>query len=214
MDFNTQTTNWKRAFTMVEMLVVIGIIAVLMGATMVAYSRVTKKAQMTRGRELVLNTATALNVLFDRQQTWPKRLLTAAEGEGILTAEAAAPIAAHGLMSLSYDSGAKKLSGLDRFGIVTPWATEVLKRLPSGSGDSARVPSGGTIHDHRLHFALDDDGDGITEAKVGARTVRVRANAVVWCWGMNGKEDDYEKSQAERDGADDIYSWSSQQEAR
>ena len=204
----------KRAFTLIEMLVVIGIIAILAGATLAAFSRVTKRAQIARGRELVANTATALNVFFEKQRAWPKRMLTEASGAGILTAEVAAPLAIKGLMSLSYDKSAKRLTGLDRFGIVTPWATDVLKRLPNGSGDSTKVPSGGTIQDHRLHFALDDDGDGITEVKLGSRSVRVRANAVVWCWGMNGREDDHDASQSGRGKADDIYSWSAEQEEK
>lgn len=211
----------RKGFTLIEMLVVIGIIAVLIGASMGGFSYVTKRAEQARGRELVANTATALNVLFQRQSYWPPRLLTEAQGNGRLTAEAGACLARHNLMSLSSTKITKDgedvyvLSGLDRCGIVSPWATEVLKRTASnGGGLSARVPSGGTVQDHQLHFALDEDGDGITEAKLGAKTVRVRANAVVWSWGRNGREDDYESSQAGRGNADDIYSWTSSQEVR
>lgn len=214
-------TAARGGFTMIEMLVVLGIIAVLAGAGMGGYSFVTRRAEQARGRELVSNVATALNVLFQRQNRWPPALLTESLGDGRLTARAAACLAANGLMSLSATTaevdGEKvyTLSGLDRCGIVTPWATAVLKRISTGSsGLSERVPSGGTVQDHQLHFAIDDDGDGIVQVRLGSGTRKVRANAVVWCWGMNGKEDDYEASMAGRGKADDIYSWSRGQEVR
>ena len=53
---------------------------------------------------------------------------------------------------------------------------------------STKVPSGGTIQDHRLRFAIDDDLDGIVKASPeGYDSVRVRANAIVWCAGRDGK---------------------------
>lgn len=107
------------------------------------------------------------------------------------------------------------LSGLDRCGIVTPWATAAIKRLsPSDSAMNAKVPGGGTVQDHQLHFAIDEDGDGIVEVRLGASTIRVRSNAVAWCWGHNGKEDDYAASMSGRGKADDIYSWTRAQEER
>lgn len=212
----------RTGFTLIETLVVLGIVAVLAGMSVGGYAFVVRRAEQARGRELVSNVATALNVLFQRQGRWPAALLSEGQGgNGRLTARAAACLAANKLMTLTADTveqdGEKVyvLTGLDRCGIVTPWATAVLKRLPTGdSGLSARVPSGGTVEDHQLRFALDDDGDGIVQASLGSKTVRVRANAVVWCWGMNGKEDDYAASMAGRGKADDIYSWTMAQEAK
>lgn len=212
----------RSGFTFVEMLVVIGILAVLTGLSISGYAFVVKRAEQARGRELVANTATALNALFQRQGRWPSRLLTEGKsGNGRLTAQVAACLAANNLMALTANTvtqsdGTKvyTLTGLDRCGIVTPWATAALKRLPSGgTGLTARVPSGGTVEDHQLRFALDDDGDGIVEVNLGSQSLKVRANAVVWCWGMNGKEDDYAASMAGRGKADDIYSWTRAQEA-
>ena len=201
-------------FSLIEMLVVLGILAILAGASLGGYSFMTRRAEQARGRELVANVATALNVLFQRQGRWPSALLNeGGGGDGRLTALAGVCLVQNKLMDLSSDNA--KLTGLDRCGIVTPWATAVLKRLPKGdTGLSAKVPSGGTVEDHQLHFALDVDGDGIVEANLGSRMVKVRANAVVWCWGMNGKEDDYEASMAGRGKADDIYSWTRAQEVK
>ena len=92
----------KKAFTMIEMLVVIAIIAILTGITVGSYNYVTKLAQKTRGVELVSNVATALNALYLRENRWPPSLLNEANGEGRLTARAAACLAVHKLMSLTY----------------------------------------------------------------------------------------------------------------
>ena len=216
----------RRGFTLIEMLIVIGIIVTLMAASIGGYSYATKQAQKARGRELVSNVSTALNALFQRQSYWPPRLLQEAKGQHQLTADAAVCLKSENLMALSatetrdaQGNRVYKLSGLDRCGIVDPWATDVLRRLPEGnSGLSEIVPSGGTVKDHILYFGLDEDGDGYTDATVGGVKIRVRANAIVWSAGMDGVEAPYPyaggghtgKGGQTRDSSrqgDDIYSW-------
>lgn len=191
----------KKGFTLVEMLVVIGIIAVLVGATIGGYSKFSKTAEKTRCQELVSNTATALATLFQQNGAWPRALRTAAQGDGKLTATAAYPLAAY--MSLTTSNGA--LAGYDRLGVVSPWATAVIRHRSGGAvSESTRVPSGGTVDDHILRFAIDYDGDGIIEgANVGGETIDIRATAAVWCCGKDGRIEVY--SQGLR--RDDVYSW-------
>lgn len=185
------------------------------------YSMMSKRAQKAQGRELVANTSTALNLLFQKFNHWPTALRNeASSGAGRLKARPAACLAVNKLMSLTYKKVEKDgenyytLSGADQYGIISPWAAAVVKRSgTSGGGTGQRVPSGGTVDDHVLYYALDLDGDGITEASVNGKTLRIRANAAVWCAGMDGKLDDYGKTGARN--SDDIYSWSpSQVEAK
>lgn len=198
----------RRAFTLIEMMVVIAIIGIIIALSVGVYGNMTKKAQQARGRELVSNVATVLNVLLQRENRWPPVILTESQGEGRLTREVAQCLAERKLMSLNQN-------GLDRCGIVTPWALDVLKRLPRGdSGYDARVPSGGSVRDHQLHFAVDTEGTGVVDVRLGSRVVKVRASAVVWSWGRNGVEDDYEKSMSGHGKADDVFSWTRAQEVR
>lgn len=199
----------RRGFTLVEMLVVIGIIVALMGVTLASVSTFLKSAEKARCRELVSNTATALAVLFQREGAWPRSLRQGHSSNNLLDEKAALPLAKGGYMTLTTNnekdkSKATQLAGYDRFGIVTPWALAEIKRRGSSASLSTKVSGGGTIQDHILRYAIDLDGDGvISGVQVGGETVDIRANAVVWCCGKDGKIEAYSEGLK----ADDIYSW-------
>ena len=186
----------RNGFTLIEMLVVMGIIATLTGAAMAGYSAFVKHAQKVRALELVHQVQTALVSQMQKDETWP-RLLQSAQGApscGRLTSETGVALGA--VMNLTMSSvdqsdGTKKfyLTGHDRFGIVTQWATDLIKKSGSSVSQTKRLPNGGTIQDHVLYYAIDHDFDGITEVsgKVGKdSSVRVRASACVWCCGRDG----------------------------
>ena len=198
----------RRGFTLVEMLVVIGILAILIGAGMTTFSSATRKAQQARAREVVSNVATALEAIYQREGSFPRRVLAAGGSDGEMTPEVAYELAKRNAMTLTYDSSSKKTIAADRCGILTPWGQEVVRRKGnSGVADGTKVPSGGTIKDHRVHFAVDTEGRGYVNASVGGETVRIRASAVAWCCGRDGKE--YKYSDGLRH--DCSYSWSRQQ---
>ena len=202
----------KSGFTLIEMLVVIGIIAVLLGASMSGYGVFVRRAANARCAELVHNVQVAMVGVMQADGAWPRPILhgSGAPNDAEMGKEPGAALAKRGAMSLVYKRTEREgdtvyeLAGNDRFGVVTPWAKEVLKRNASAS-ESTHVPTGGTIRDHVLHYAIDDDGDGRVRASVGGASVIIRGSAAVWCCGANGKIEPYGQR------GDDVYSWSADQ---
>ena len=203
----------KRGFTLVEMLIVIGIIAILTGAAMTGFRGAVEKAQAAKCQELVHNVSTALVKVFQDNGSWPSRIISAGQGSGEMTAEIGGELARRKALSLNYrlveneETGEKvyKLVGLDQCGVVSPWAAEVVKRTAANGNVSLNepVPGGGTIRDHVLRFSIDDDEDGLVKVSYeGGKSVTVRASAAVWCCGRDGKFGT----------RDDIKSWAKGQE--
>lgn len=205
----------RKGFTLVEMLVVVGIIAILIAASIGGYSSFIKKAARTRCSELVHDVQVALVAVMQKEDAWPRAILSAqgAPKDGIFTKEAGAALAKRGALSLSYkkttdENGATvyELTGNDRYGIVTPWAADLVKR------NATKDKNGHSIEDHRLHFAVDDDFDGITDATVGGVGIQVRASAIVWCCGEDGVISAYPYAGGGSGGkTDDVYSWAPEQ---
>lgn len=198
----------RRGFTLVEMMVSITIIIALIVSTMAGYSKMIKSAENARARELVLNVATALLTMYQNEEGgWPRIIAQNGDGEGKLDEKIALAFVNNRSKSryISLWQGEDgKLIGQDRFGIVTPWAAAALKNVTADLATKEMpVPTGGQIRDHILRFAVDLDGDGITEANVGGSRIRIRMPAVVWCCGKSGRWWPYETG-LKKDG---IYSW-------
>ena len=196
----------RGGFTLVELLVVIGIVAVLVGASFAGYGKILAKAKLTRCSELAHQVQTALVIAMEKDDAWPRAIMQEGSGgDGQLTREVGYELATRGGLSLSYDGKTRRLTGHDRFGVVSPWALDVLKHNSTAT-EATKVPSGGTIADHRFHFAIDHDYDGKVTASVGGGSVTVRASALVWSGGPDGKIEPYSRSRVGK--TDDIYSWS------
>jgi prepilin-type N-terminal cleavage/methylation domain-containing protein len=194
----------RKGFTLIEMLVVIGIIATLMGVMVASVSKFMKSAERARCQELVANTATALTALYQKEGAWPKALINNHNSEQGLDQKAAVPLAKGGYMTLTLNSAKTQLSGYDRFGVVSPWALAVIKRRGTSASESTPVPSGGTIKDHVVRYAIDLNGDGVIPGvQVGGETIDIRATAAVWCCGKDGKCEGYAKGLKK----DDVFSW-------
>ena len=206
MDFRRHRLAFElNGFSLIEMLVVMAIIAILSVAALVTYRGVISSAQRTRAQEYMLQVHTALVQVMQVNDAWPREVLNEARsGSGELTPEVAYVLTHLGAMAFTVSDSKKKSVGQDKFGIVDPWATDVIKqRIKSGSLElTTKVPSGGTIQDHRLRFAIDDDYDGIVKVPLTRRSVSVRTSCAVWGAGKDGKFGT----------ADDLCSWAKGQE--
>lgn len=188
----------KRGFTLIEMLIVVGIIAVLIAASLGAYSAITRSAEKARARELVQQVALALTTMYQHNGgQWPVRMAMVGERGARLDDQAAYALVSGDTKYLTLSHSGGKLTGYDRFGILDPWGMAIAKRR----GTAATLRD---VQDHLLWFAVDADGDGIiANATVGGESVEVRATAIVWCAGKDGKIQPYSKGIR----SDDVHSW-------
>lgn len=201
----------KKGFTLVEMLVVIGIIAILIGASISGYSAMAARAQKARAQETVSNVATALAVILEQRGKWPKAIVdNVGKDDYRLNDKVAVALAAHKALSLSYKQDEKTkaitMTGFDKYGVLDPWGIEVMRRN-ANAGRGTAVPSGGTIADHIIRYSVDVDGRGFTEVSIGGSTFKVRASAAAWCCGMDGKIESFSKAGR----CDDVYSFGKNQ---
>ena len=209
----------RAAFTLIEMLLVIGIMAILGGAVLAGMRSATKTAQKAKAQETVSNAAVALTSILQTNGKWPKILLDNS-GQQLDENVSRVFVFNKGLMGLAYDTssfnastrkGTIRLIGADRCGVVTPWAATVLKnKRATSSTKMGRKKSGGaaTVKDHVLWFAIDKDGDGIVSTTEGA-PVDVRATAIAWCCGPTGDLDPYGTAPT-----GNAYSWNRNQEEK
>jgi len=188
----------RRGFTLIEMLVVIGIIAVLIGASLGSYSAVTKMAEKTRAKDLVGQVALALAAMYEQEEgQWPLRIAAVGESGGELDELVSYTFVSSEVKYLTLSHSGGKLTGYDKFGILDPWGVALIKQ----KGNSASFEE---CRPHRLWFAVDSDGDGIIKGvSVGGESVDIRATAVVWGAGKDGKMEPYTTGLH----ADDVYSW-------
>lgn len=198
----------REGFTLIEMLVVIGIIVILMGATIGGYSAMVKRAEKAKCQELVSNVATALTALYQQNGMWPKVLRDKAGKQ--LDEDAAYALVAGTTKYLSLTAKNGKLIGLDRCGVVTPWATAALKRAGDSGGKDTHVGTL-TVKDHILYYAIDLDGDGIIKGNekpdILDKAPGIRATAAVWCVGKSGGRNGKPWPYSTGVKKDDVYSW-------
>lgn len=178
-------------FTLVEMIVVVGIIGILMAVLVGGFGGATKKAEKAKCQELVHNVATALTTYFNEHGVWPAPILRNNNRENNMGLDVAICLVD---MGFSADT-----NGTERLGLTTPWAQKVLKNSRTAN-ESTIVPGGGRVRDHILSYAVDLDGDGIVESRVCGK---IRATAAVWCCGPDGKSYSYKDGQRR----DCVYSW-------
>lgn len=211
----------RDAFTLVEMLVVIGIIGILAATLITSFSNVKMVAKQSEAQKMVSEVATAFTVYLQKERKWPDEWV-GENGEATkseMDPEVCWEFQRKKMLDLStYEresdgtikerlaSNINKQS-LDRFGMLDPFARTELKRK-STTSDGDAVSSGRTFRDHRLQFRLDTNYDGYVDSEDRVpppEGVRVRAAAIVWSRGPDGR-DDFEKSTGHYP-VDDRLSW-------
>lgn len=207
----------RQGFTMVEMLLVMGIVAILALASTVAYDKVRATAERARCSELVSQVETAMTALFETEGHWPKAIREGQNEDGdfknLITEKVAGQLAGRNLISLTHNRYVT--TGADRFGILTPWARDVVKRMGRNARLDSVVSSTRqgkiTVKDNLLHYAVDLDGDGIVNnVRVcdGDKPLNIRGTVAIWSIGKSGGKAGKPWPYKEGCRRDDIYSWS------
>ena len=213
----------QSGFTLIEMMVVIGIIGILAGALFGGFTYVLKSAQRAKATEAVSNARTALERIFLALNRWPSAIREARQYGEYRVMDEQVAIELFKQSALSVDCKKKssevyELRGVDRCGIADPWAQEVLRKASTSKGGTElldfTVPSGGKVRDHLIYFAVDLNDDGFVDKSEGAPVrTKVRAKAITWCAGPDGILGDCTTDKAGK-SSDNVYSWQRAQEVR
>ena len=96
------------------------------------------------------------------------------------------------------------------------------KNLDGASLLSREVSSGGTVQEHLIYFAVDQNDDGFVDRSEGAPVDKVRAKVITWCAGADGGLGDCSTDKRGKTSVngrtvtngDNVYSWQRAQEVR
>ena len=229
----------RSGFTLIEMMVVIGIIGILAAALTGGYSYVIKSAQRAKAVEAVSNARAALEALYIRKDnTWPPAILDARTHNGyrVMDENVAKVLSRYSLLNVdckkpANEADQKKLEkytlrGVDRCGIADPWAQDALRSADRTSDGASllnlTVSTGGKVQDHLIYFAVDQNDDGFVDKSEGAPVNRVRAKVLTWCAGADGGLGDCSTDKRGKTSVngrtvtngDNVYSWQRAQEVR
>ena len=226
----------QSGFTLIEMMVVIGIIGILAAVMTGGYTYAVRSARRAKAMEAVSNARTALEMLHQRAEGWPQAIIDARkEGDyQVMDENVARVLFTYSLLNVDCkkvkSSGKLEddyaLRGADRCGIADPWAQDVLKKAEKDKKGkellSFKVSTGGTVRDHLIYFAVDKDDDGFVDKSEGAPVSKVRGKVITWCAGADGGLGDCstdKRGKKKENGrsvtnADNVYSWQRAQEVK
>ena len=197
-------TRANKGFTLVEMLVVMGLIGLLVAMMTGALKYAQNVAWQARAQELVSNVATALTIYISREGVWPKEIL---ESGGVVDNEVCKVLQQAKLLDVTTvkSDGNINQNSPERFGLLSPWGQRLLRRNPKMTASAGALPADSLLRRHMLQFRVDINYDGkidSSDATLGSIPGRggvIRASAIVWACGPNGKDDGSTGAQHERE---------------
>lgn len=204
-----------RGFTLVELLVVIGLIGILSVALVGSFGYLKTSAWQSRAQAQVSNAATALTAYLQKNRSWPDELLSNTKKE--FDADVCAALQRYQIIDVSTwktlpsvtdTKGVKNLNSPDQCGLLDPWGRARIRKILANGGDPQNELE---VETHRLQYRLDEDFDGYVDAAEGApKGARVRGSVLVWSRGPDGLDDaDGKNPKAKtRYPYDDRLSWS------
>lgn len=200
--------NNKAGFTLVEMLVVIGLLGILAATLVSSFSHVKRSAWQAQASRQVKEVATAFNVYLQTYREWPTVFTLNTE----MNPDVCHEFQSKGLLDLTtyenLDNEIINQHSLDKFGLLDPWGQAVLKRRLINATEATTVDSGGNLADHRIQYRLDLNYDGYVDSTDWPgipNAARVRASVTVWSRGPDGRDDFL--SGKRYPGGDDRLSW-------
>jgi len=189
----------RRGFTLVEMLVVIGILGILSAALLSSFSHVQSAARKAEAQKQVAEVATALTVFLQLERTWPQEWLD--KGKREMDIEMCWYMQSRKLLDVTtflYEGSTVKPmtadnlndQSLDRFGMLDPWGRRALKKSKVKSKGLEDKPPA-EAENHLIQFRLDKNYDGWVDQSEGlpGKGGKVRASVLVWSRGPDGLDD-------------------------
>ncbi len=194
--------NKKRGFTMVELLIVIGIIGMLSTVLIVSFGKVQGIAMRNEAQKVVDQAKVSLEAVLLAKQSWPVVLINnMSQG---FNRDVCWYLQQNNYMDLTTKEKNRQNgvwdwseTSLDRFGLLDPWGRNALKINTGAKSDTEELGNGNVsvFRDHVLQYRLDLNGDGFIDSSdcrgcsMPVEGMRIRASVMVWSRGEDGIDD-------------------------